>query len=520
MNQGEKTDMKAADTGKLDVKSTIEQCKNGIVHFDATIVRRHKMRQAAGQRSRTETTVATTVNGHNQPVQSQAHATGTNGWTNNHGQPIAAASANSSEQAPLPSLAPVAKVAPVAVNSPDASSSDRTASSGWWARVVRDAGEAAKPDPKATAQPTAEPQIEIDSVAAAVSVTAATVVNQSSQPPSTTNDQNASPASDAGQSTGVRSPELLRAFLINFVVEQTGYPEDIVEMESDLEADLGIDSIKKAQMFGEIGEYFAIEPDENLSLDNFPNLQSVLEYLIQATSSNEHVAPTSAPTSPIQGGPTEDVLKTFLINFVVEQTGYPEDIVELDADLEADLGIDSIKKAQMFGEIGEYFSIQPDENLSLDDFPDLNSVLQYLIKVTAAPQRPAALMVATPIVPTASVDSTLALESVLLPTATATSIADAVVASLPHDRRGPTNEDLQTFLINFVVEQTGYPEDIVEMEADLEADLGIDSIKKAQMFGEIGEYFGIQPDESLSLDDFRDLRSVLSFLAGQVGNLA
>ena len=37
-------------------------------------------------------------------------------------------------------------------------------------------------------------------------------------------------------------------------------------------------------------------------------------------------------------------LEKFLINFVVEQTGYPPEVVELDANLEADLGIDSIKK--------------------------------------------------------------------------------------------------------------------------------------------------------------------------------
>ena len=35
------------------------------------------------------------------------------------------------------------------------------------------------------------------------------------------------------------------------------------------------------------------------------------------------------------------------IDFVIEQTGYPREIVELDADLEADLGIDSIRKAQL-----------------------------------------------------------------------------------------------------------------------------------------------------------------------------
>ncbi len=72
------------------------------------------------------------------------------------------------------------------------------------------------------------------------------------------------------------------------------------------------------------------------------------------------------------------------MNFVVEHTGYPAEIVELDADLEADLGIDSIKKAQLFGELGEYFDVQPSEDLSLDDFPTLRHVLDYLVKSQGA----------------------------------------------------------------------------------------------------------------------------------------
>ena len=62
-------------------------------------------------------------------------------------------------------------------------------------------------------------------------------------------------------------------------------------------------------------------------------------------------------------------LEKFLVNFVVEQTGYPPEVVELDADLEADLGIDSIKKAQMFGELQEYFDIargEPERRRQLD----------------------------------------------------------------------------------------------------------------------------------------------------------
>jgi acyl carrier protein len=190
---------------------------------------------------------------------------------------------------------------------------------------------------------------------------------------------------------------------VNFVVEQTGYPPEIVELDADLEADLGIDSIKKAQLFGELGEYFEVRHSEDLTLDDFPTLRHVLEYLtanLQTTvrdagsarqpvgvveslpTPNVPPAPRPQPAVPSSMAPAEspnvDQLAQFLVNFVVEQTGYPPEIVELDADLEADLGIDSIKKAQLFGELGEYFEVRHSEDLTLDDFPTLRHVLEYL----------------------------------------------------------------------------------------------------------------------------------------------
>ena len=79
-------------------------------------------------------------------------------------------------------------------------------------------------------------------------------------------------------------------------------------------------------------------------------------------------ATTPVESRNVQARPAE--LEKFLINFVVEQTGYPPEVVELDADLEADLGIDSIKKAQLFGELAEYFDVQPSENDDARRFPD------------------------------------------------------------------------------------------------------------------------------------------------------
>ena len=75
-------------------------------------------------------------------------------------------------------------------------------------------------------------------------------------------------------------------------------------------------------------------------------------------------------------------LEAVLVNFVVEQTGYPAEMVELDADLEADLGIDSIKKAQMLGELAEQLDVKINisEDMSLDDFPTLRHITEFLRK--------------------------------------------------------------------------------------------------------------------------------------------
>jgi len=105
-----------------------------------------------------------------------------------------------------------------------------------------------------------------------------------------------------------------------------------------------------------------------------------LPELVSDTTSRRRTAPTEE---------SGDELESFLINFVCEQTGYPPEVVELDADLEADLGIDSIKKAQLFGELREHFDLKPVDRLSLDDFPTLRHVLDFLRQSGCSPRQAA-----------------------------------------------------------------------------------------------------------------------------------
>lgn len=52
-------------------------------------------------------------------------------------------------------------------------------------------------------------------------------------------------------------------------------------------------------------------------------------------------------------------------------------MLDLELDLEADLGIDTVKQAEMFASLRAAFSIPRDENLKLRDFPTLAHVIRF-----------------------------------------------------------------------------------------------------------------------------------------------
>ncbi|MDX1967407.1 MAG: C45 family autoproteolytic acyltransferase/hydrolase, partial [Planctomycetaceae bacterium] len=171
-------------------------------------------------------------------------------------------------------------------------------------------------------------------------------------------------------------------------------------------------------------------------------------------------------------------------------------------------GIDSIKKAQLIGELAENFELShlasSLNDLSLDDFRTLDSVLEFVAGAPVEVAKPQAVIESAVAVPVEPARALIAEPAVSAPTTVAPSRLDRAAVT--------------KFMINYVVDQTGYPEDMVEMTADLEADLGIDSIKKAQLIGELAENFELSHLASslndLSLDDFRTLDSVLEFVAG------
>ena len=332
--------------------------------------------------------------------------------------------------------------------------------------------------------------------------------------------------------TAAFASEPVKARVLALVSEKTGYPVDMLDLDLDLEADLGVDTVKQAEVFATIREAYGIPRDETIKLRDFPTLAHVIRFVhgrrpdLAAVATSAAVTPSPAPPAPQAQSPSPapvpvaaevkkeipasaaivtplgdaDSVKERILALVVEKTGYPKDMLDLDLDLEADLGVDTVKQAEMFAAIREIYNIPRDENRKLRDYPTLAHVIRFVHQ-----NRP-----------------DLAEQPSTSPTAAKPSPSEAGEASAPVAGSATTavvdkscsDESIRNKVLEIVAEKTGYPKDMLDLELDLEADLGIDTVKQAEMFAAIRATYNIPRDENLKLRDFPTLAHVIRFAQG------
>ena len=171
--------------------------------------------------------------------------------------------------------------------------------------------------------------------------------------------------------------EQLSSALLQIVAEKTGYPAEMLELDMDMEADLGIDSIKRVEILGSLEEKYPSLPTADTEvLAQTRTLQEIVDYMnSEAGDSNAAPQPVeeissqlvenpasekiqemqSHPNQIAESGSVPDAsgLTSILLDIVAEKTGYPAEMLEADMDMEADLGIDSIKRVEILGAMEE-----------------------------------------------------------------------------------------------------------------------------------------------------------------------
>ena len=283
--------------------------------------------------------------------------------------------------------------------------------------------------------------------------------------------------------------------VLSVVSEKTGYPVDMLERDLDLEADLGIDTVKQAEVFAMVREAFDIPRQDDLKLSEYPTLEHVIGFV---RSQRPDLATAPAPTqaastaatsvavaaaSPSSDTPVSDDIADRVLAVVSDKTGYPVDMLERDLDLEADLGIDTVKQAEVFAMVREAFDIPRQDDLKLSEYPTLEHVIGFVRS-----QRPDLAQTAP------------------------RQASPATQAPTPSSVPAETGDDVADKVLAVVSEKTGYPADMLERDLDLEADLGIDTVKQAEVFAMVREAFGIPRQDDLKLSEYPTLEHVIGFV--------
>ena len=175
----------------------------------------------------------------------------------------------------------------------------------------------------------------------------------------------------------------VRAAVLQVISEKTGYPQDMLELDLDLEADLGIDTVKQAETFAELRERFEIPKDDSLKLKDYPTIERVIGFVLERSPLFQETGgtPEGASSQESAGTPgAEEEVRAAVLQVISEKTGYPQDMLELDLDLEADLGIDTVKQAETFAELRERFEIPKDDSLKLKDYPTIERVIGFVLE--------------------------------------------------------------------------------------------------------------------------------------------
>ena len=119
-------------------------------------------------------------------------------------------------------------------------------------------------------------------------------------------------------------------------------------------------------MFGNIGK--------------ISDMVAYLESIVgSAPAAAETVTETAAPAAEVSYV-SGDKLNKIILSAISDKTGYPEDMIENDMELEADLGIDSIKRVEIFADVLKKLSITltPDQTEELSTMATVADIAAYL----------------------------------------------------------------------------------------------------------------------------------------------
>ncbi|MFW3145617.1 MAG: beta-ketoacyl synthase N-terminal-like domain-containing protein [Thermoplasmatota archaeon] len=87
----------------------------------------------------------------------------------------------------------------------------------------------------------------------------------------------------------------VRDQVVSIFAEKLGFPEDTLDIEANLETDLGIDTVKQVELFGAARIHFGLPKDEGVNLRDYPTLRDVINYILEKQLPQKAAPKTEEP---------------------------------------------------------------------------------------------------------------------------------------------------------------------------------------------------------------------------------
>jgi len=144
--------------------------------------------------------------------------------------------------------------------------------------------------------------------------------------------------------------------VLGIISEVTKYPVEMLEKDMEMEADLGIDTVKQATIFSLIGEKYGISDEENVNISSYKTIGDVIDFVkglekdmeVSVSENKEKTEKSDEKLEIKQDAKSEIDVEDDVIKIISHVTRYPEEMLEKDMEMEADLGIDTVKQATIF----------------------------------------------------------------------------------------------------------------------------------------------------------------------------
>jgi NAD(P)-dependent dehydrogenase (short-subunit alcohol dehydrogenase family)/acyl carrier protein len=272
----------------------------------------------------------------------------------------------------------------------------------------------------------------------------------------------------------------------------TRYPLEVLDPTSGLEEDLGIDSVKLGEVFAVLREHYGLPEKLDLPREQLKTIggiaQALEEYLQRngAAKSNGSPAPTNGNGAKASTNGFGDAAKVHanVLDIFAQVTRYPLEVLDPSSGLEEDLGIDSVKLGEVFAVLREHYGLPEKLDLPREKLKTIGGIAEalheYLGQFSGA-------------------QGTVAVSTNGDSTKTSVNgFGDAAA--------------VQTKVRQIFADVTRYPLEILELNAALEEDLGIDSVKLGEVFAVLRDNYQLPEKLDLPREKLKTIGGVAEAL--------